>query len=110
LPYRNYYAKGGRFGPHNQHQPQGNPAHLALEDHILMTYFNAGLRLYDISDPLQPIEAGWFVPEDPRERRGTLPTDLVTQFEDVIVDARGFIYCTDKNHGLFILKYLPGLR
>jgi hypothetical protein len=110
LPYRNYYAKGGRFGPHNQHQPQGNPAHLALEDHILMTYFNAGLRLYDISDPLQPIEAGWFVPEDPRERRGTLPTDLVTQYEDVIVDARGFIYCTDKNHGLFILKYLPGLR
>jgi hypothetical protein len=110
LPYPNYYAKGGRFGPHNQHHHQDNPAHLAMRDHVLLTYFNAGLRLYDISDPLQPIEEGWFVPEDPAERRGPLPTTLVTQFEDVIVDARGYVYCTDKNHGLFVLRYTPGLR
>jgi hypothetical protein len=110
LPYRNYYEKGGRFGPHNQHHHQGNPAHLELRDHVLMTWFNAGLRIYDISDPLQPAEEGWFVPEGPRERRGTLPTSLVTQLEDVIVDARGYIYCTDKNHGVFVLRYRPGLR
>ncbi|MGC1214570.1 MAG: hypothetical protein WA890_25335 [Micromonospora sp.] len=110
LPYRNYYRKGGRFGPHNQHHHQGNPAHFELRDHVLMTWFNAGLRIYDISDPLQPAEVGWFVPEDPRERHGTLPTSLVTQLEDVIVDARGYIYCTDKNHGLFVLRYSPGLR
>ena len=47
------------------------------------------------------------MPEDPRERRGTLPTDLVTQFEDVLVDGRGYVYCTDKNHGLFVLRLLP---
>jgi hypothetical protein len=110
LPYRNYYAKGGRFGPHNQHHHQGNPAHFELRDHVLMTWFNAGLRIYDISDPLQPAEVGWFVPEDPSERHGTLPTSLVTQLEDVIVDARGYVYCTDKNHGVFILRYSPGLR
>jgi len=51
LPYGNYYAKGGRFGPHNQHHPQGNPAHFQLRDHVLLTWFNAGLRIYDISDP-----------------------------------------------------------
>jgi hypothetical protein len=28
----------------------------------------------------------------------------VTQFEDVLVDARGYVYCTDKNHGLFVLR------
>jgi hypothetical protein len=35
---------------------------------------------------------------------------LVTQLEDVIVDARGYVYCTDKNHGVFVLRYSPGLR
>ena len=110
LPYGNYYAKGGRFGPHNQHHFQGNPAHFDLKEHVLLTYFNAGLRIYDVSDPLQPSEVGWFVPEDPKVRRGTLPTSLVTQFEDVIVDARGYIYCTDKNHGLFVLRWSDGLR
>ena len=110
LPYGSYYAKGARFGPHNQHHYQGNPAHARLRDHVLMTWFNAGLRIYDISDPWQPDEVGWFVPEDPKERHGTLPTSLVTQLEDVIVDARGYIYCTDKNHGLFVLRYSAGLR
>jgi hypothetical protein len=28
----------------------------------------------------------------------------VTQSEDVLVDRRGFVYLTDKNHGLFVLK------
>ncbi|MCW2636624.1 MAG: hypothetical protein JWQ99_2991 [Blastococcus sp.] len=110
LPYRSYFDKGGRFGPHNQHHHQGNRAHFRLGDHVLLTYFNAGLRLFDISDPRAPVEAGWFVPENPAERRGVLPTELVTQFEDVIVDARGYIYCSDKNHGVFVLRYLPGLR
>lgn len=110
LPYGNYYDKGGRFGPHNQHQFQDNPVHLRLRDHVLLTYFNAGLRLYDITDRRQPREIGWYVPEDPTVRRGALPTTLVTQFEDVIVDARGNIYCTDKNHGLFVLHYPYGLR
>jgi hypothetical protein len=110
LGYDSYYVKGGRFGPHNQHHHQGNPAHLAMRDHVFMTYFNAGLRLYDIANPLQPVEVAWFVPEDPLERRGALPSVLVTQFEDVVVDARGYVYCTDKNHGLFILHYEGTLR
>ena len=44
------------------------------------------------------------MPGAPKKRRGPLPTHLVTQFEDVLVDARGYIYCTDKNHGLFVLR------
>jgi hypothetical protein len=110
LSHRSYYTKGGRFGPHNQHHYQGNPAHAQLRDHVLMTWFNAGLRLYDISDPWQPEEVGWFVPDNPTTRHGTLPTSLVTQLEDVIVDARGYVYCTDKNHGVFVLRYSAGLQ
>jgi hypothetical protein len=98
-----YFAKGGRFGPHNQHHPQG--AHLfRSERYVAMTYFNAGLRLFDVRNPRAPREVGHFVPADPHTRRGVLPKTLVTQFEDVLIDARGYIFCTDKNHGLFVLE------
>jgi hypothetical protein len=30
---------------------------------------------------------------------------LVTQTEDVLVDTRGYIYMTDKQWGLWILRY-----
>ena len=107
LPYANYFEKGGRYGPHNQHHHQGHPDLAELGDTIVMTWFNAGLRAFDLSDPYRPREVGFFVPEDPRRRLGTLPTALVTQFEDVLMDRRGYVYCTDKNHGLFVLRLDP---
>ena len=66
---------------------------------------NAGLRVYDIKDPLLPVESGWFIPPQPSERAGPLPRDLVTQTEDVLVDTRGYIYVTDKQWGLWIVRY-----
>lgn len=111
-PYPSYYTKGGRFGPHNphqhQHQHQGHPDLAEPGDDIVMAYFDVGLRVLDIREPYVPAETGWFVPEDPRQRLGSLPSELVTQFEDFLVDARGYAYCTDKNHGLFVLDVRPG--
>lgn len=105
-PYPNYNTRGGRFGPHNQHHHQDNP-HLFQSDALVyLTWFNAGLRLYDISDPHVPREIAWFLPDDPTERRGLLPkTALVTQSEDVLVDSRGYAYLTDKNHGLHVVRH-----
>ena len=105
LPYRNYYEKGGRFGPHNQHHYQGQTCLWKPSSLVFVAYFNAGLRVFDISDPLSPREVGSFVPENPSRRAGTLPDTLVTQFEDVLVDARGYIYCSTKNQGLFVLEH-----
>jgi hypothetical protein len=106
-PYRSYYAKGGKFGPHNVHMPHEHPCYAKLANLLHVTYFNAGLRLYDIRDPCYPREVGYFVPADPPERLGqpAVPTRLVTQYEEVLVDARGFIYVSDKNYGLTILRY-----
>ncbi len=101
--YPNFSLRGGRFGPHNQHHPQGE--HLAPQgDLVVMTWFNAGLRVFDTADPYVPREVAWYLPDDPETRRGRLPTDLVTQSEDVLADARGFIFVTDKNHGLHALR------
>jgi hypothetical protein len=44
------------------------------------------------------------VPADPKTRNGLKPTKLVAQSEDVIVDRRGFIYVSDKNHGIHVLR------
>jgi hypothetical protein len=104
LDYASYYDKGGRFGPHNQHHYQNNPDHLDDPNTVFLTYFNAGLRRYDVTDPYVPRETGFFVPTEPAERRGPKPTELVTQFEDVLIDDRGVVFCTDKNHGLFVLQ------
>jgi hypothetical protein len=103
---RNFFERPGRFGPHNQHQPQFQDVLYQNEDLIFLTYFNAGLRIYDISDERTPREVGYFVAPDPTERRGLLPaTGLVTQSEDVLVDRRGNIFVTDKNHGIYVLRY-----
>ena len=104
-PFRNFCERGGRFGPHNQHQGQHQSVLLDRDDLVFLTYFNAGLRVIDVSDARLPREVGWFVPPDPQVRRGPLPTKLVAQSEDVLVDRRGFIYLTDKNHGLYVLSY-----
>jgi hypothetical protein len=101
---KNFYEKGGRFGPHNHHHPNHQACLEDRDDIAYLTYFNAGLRVYDIRDPRQPKEMAFFVPGDPKARVGAKPSKLVAQSEDVLVDRRGFIYLSDKNHGIHILR------
>ena len=74
------------------------------DDIAYLTYFNAGLRIYDIRDARTPKEIAYFIPPDPKTRIGTKPSKLVAQTEDVLVDRRGFIYISNKNQGVWILK------
>lgn len=105
-PYSDFCDKGGRFGPHNTNLEYHLPDVEKQADLIYLTYFNAGLRIFDIHDPRMPKEVGWFVPPTPTRRYGPLPYDkLVSQTEDVLVDTRGNIYVTDKQWGMFILRY-----
>ena len=101
---KNFYQKGGRFGPHNQHHANHQPCLEDRDDIAYLTYFNAGLRVYDIRDARAPKEIAYFIPPDPKTRIGTKPTKLVAQTEDVLVDRRGFIYISQKNQGLYILR------
>jgi len=105
-PLNFFCDRGGRFGPHNQNELQHNPLIEQQGDLVYLTWFNGGLRIYDISTPRNPQEVAWFLPPDPRERRGPLPqTALVTQSEDVIVDTRGNIFMSHKNQGIWVLRH-----
>ncbi|MGH7874178.1 MAG: LVIVD repeat-containing protein [Candidatus Binatia bacterium] len=101
---KNFYEKAGRFGPHNHHHSNHQSCLQDRDDVAYLTYFNAGLRVYDIRDARQPKEIAYFIPADPKTRIGTKPTQLAAQAEDVLVDRRGYIYLSDKNHGIHVLK------
>jgi hypothetical protein len=101
---KNFYEKAGRFGPHNHHHPNHQACLEDRDDVAYLTYFNAGLRIYDIRDARQPREVAYFIPADPLVRIGTKPSQLVAQSEDVLVDRRGYIYLSDKTHGIHILR------
>jgi hypothetical protein len=104
-PYTDFCDKGGRFGPHNTNLEQHSPDVEKQANLIYLTYFNAGLRIFDIEDPRLPKEVGWFIPPTPTQRLGPVPWKLVNQTEVVLVDTRGNIYIDDKQWGLFVLRY-----
>jgi hypothetical protein len=107
--YRDFFEKGGWSGPHNINHLQHNPSVEKQGDLFYIAHFNAGLRIYDVSNSRSPVEVGFFMPPEPTKRYGPLPLGrLVLQTEDVLVDRRGFIYITDKNQGLWVLKYNAG--
>jgi hypothetical protein len=66
---------------------------------LYLTYFNAGLRIFDVSDPRQPHEVGWFLP-----RIGPW-AEHFRGLEDVIVDTRGNVFVSDgKEGGIWSLR------
>lgn len=96
VPEGDFCTRGGRFGPHNVHEMR--PGTYQSSDTIFLTYFNAGLRVVDISDPARPYETAYFVPEAP-------PGRPAIQLNDVLVGPDGLIYATDRfTGGLYILE------
>jgi hypothetical protein len=99
-----YCAKGGAFGPHNLHEMR--PGSYQSSRFIFATYYNAGVRVYDIEDEFNPKEVGYFVPPDPKRMMDPRPNRAqVTQSNDCYVDPNGLMYLTDQNAGLYILQY-----
>ena len=89
---------GGRCGAHNLHE--NAPGAWRSEDIVLGTFFNAGVRAYDIRDPYAPREVAYFIPPAPQGApAGT------AQINDVFVDDRGIVFAVDRHAGgLYILE------
>ncbi|MQA85276.1 MAG: hypothetical protein GEV03_11780 [Streptosporangiales bacterium] len=91
-----FYEHGLRFGPHNLHE--NRPGSYRSEQIVFATYFNAGLRAYDLTDPAAPAEIAHWIPKTP-------PGQAAVQINDLFVDADGLVYVTDRvNGGLYILE------
>jgi hypothetical protein len=103
--YQSFCDAGGRFGPHNQHMPTADPNVFRSDELCFLTYFCAGLRVFDIRNFRRVEEVAYLIPRAPEQRRGPKPTKLVTQVEDVLVDARGYVYFTEKNTGLYVAQW-----
>ena len=87
-----YHGNNVRFGTHQLRERVDNDCMLYV------TWFAAGLRMIDISDPASPMEKGYFIPQ-PTKGKTTPWTN------DVAKDDRGLIFVTDKSCGLDVIEF-----
>ena len=92
-------GRGGRYGSHNLHENRPGPS-FKSDNTIFATFFNGGVRAYDVSNPFQPQEIAYFVPEAPEGSR--VPS---VQINDVYVDENEIVYAVDRfAGGLYIFE------
>jgi hypothetical protein len=95
-PEDDHFERGGTFGPHNLHEMR--PGSFSSSTILHLTYFNAGIRAYDVSDPAAAREIAYFEPPPH-------PGQPLVHLNDVTVTADGLIYVTDRDGGgLYILE------
>ncbi len=100
-----YVAKGGHFGSHNLHE--NRPGSFQSSTVIFATYQNAGLRVFDLTNPFRPEETACFVPPTPHRWMEPLRgRTKALHSADVFVDADGLAYLTDYDAGLYIVQWL----
>ena len=86
--------QGGRCGAHNVHENPPAMGAWRSEDIVLGTFFNAGVRAYDVRDPFEPREIAYFVPPAPEGSHVG-----AVQINDVFVDDRGIVFAVDRHAG-----------
>lgn len=107
-PQEELASRPGRYGAHNIHENQPLETSFKSDQLIFGTYFNAGLRIHDISNPFQPREVAYFVPEMvgpnalDEHYADALPG---MNINDVYVDENQIIYTVDRQRGgMYILE------
>jgi hypothetical protein len=99
-PVEVFSKRGGRFGSHNIYENYPGPCAWRSDNIIVSACFNAGIRVYDISNQYQPREIAYFVPGAP-----PLSPKGAIQMNDVFVDDRGIVYAVDRfSGGLYTLE------
>ena len=96
VPEGDFRDRGLRFGAHCLHE--NRPDSYRSEQLMFVTYFNAGLRVYDLADPADPKEIAHYIPECP-------PDQPAIQINDVWVGTDHLVYISDRvNGGVYILE------
>ena len=94
-----FRTRGGRFGAHNLHENRPGPS-FHSDTLIFGTFFNGGVRVFDLSNPLQPKEVAYFIPPKPENSIVN-----AVQINDIYVDENRTIYAVDRHAGgLYVLE------
>jgi hypothetical protein len=98
-PVETFARRGGRFGAHNLWENLPKEGCWKSDQIVLGTFFNGGLRAFDLSNPYQPKEVAHFCPQVENAPTGAC------QINDVFVDDRGIVFCVDRHiGGLYALE------
>lgn len=101
VPDGDFCERGLRFGAHCLHE--NRPGSYRSEELMFVTYFNAGLRVYDIADAEHPVEIAHWIPASP-------PGQQAIQINDCFVGDDLLVYATDRGTGgVYILQPDPAL-
>ena len=93
-------SRGGRFGAHNVYEFEADEPSFKTRNVIFTSWFNGGVRAYDVADPFNPREVGFYVPPAPEGSEiGAI------QINDVWIDNRGVIFAGDRfTGGLYVFR------
>ncbi len=98
-PREEFRDRGGRFGAHNLHENRPGPS-FRSDTLVFGTFFNGGVRVFDLSEPLQPQEVAYFIPPKPENSIVN-----AVQINDVYVDENRIVYAVDRHAGgLYVLE------
>lgn len=101
VPEGDFCERGLRFGAHNLHENRPDSYRSATV--VFATYFNAGLRVYDLSEARAPREVAHWIPPCPVGQQAA-------QINDVWVGEDMLTYVTDRVHGgVYVLEPTPAL-
>ncbi len=99
-PLEEFAARGGRFGAHNLHENRPAPGSFVSDTLVVGSFFNAGVRAFDLTHPFQPREVAHYVPPAPAGS-----PHAAVQINDVFVDERAVVYALERHTGgLYILE------
>jgi len=109
----NFCAKGSRFGTHEMPRRIYAPYYGKL---LIVSYFNAGLQVFDIRDPFNPRRVAYFIQAPNRNTESTCGTFQGNTkycrnaaFSDLgELDDRGYIYNMDRAGSGFTILSLTG--
>ena len=101
--------RGGRFGPHAPQWSMEPPFYGKL---MVVSWFNAGVRVIDVRNPFNMVEVAYYIPAttaQTAERCATIDgvetCQVAIQTNNVEVDDRGLIYLADRaDTGLHIVE------
>jgi hypothetical protein len=93
-----FFSRPGRYGAHNIYEYLPGSTSFQSDNLVFATFFNGGIRVFDIANPFQPQEVAYFVPP-------LQPGAQSVGINDVHVDENGIMYVVDRiKGGLYILE------